>query len=216
LTCRVIGVASAEQPNGRRGHEFRTSARQNGTSFTEMVWAFDLGYPLRRERGEERGEVSNPDKQKSAVRCGNEFGASLLIPAELAETKTAAGRRRMWRTRQAQGSHRPSPAGGGILVAASGKEASCRSSAAVPGCGCGRRLAASSIAGRDARPTRRRDACGTHSTQDFAAPTALEAEAIFLIRVNSCQFVQFVSVFPIDLPGQRRSIGGTSQRATWP
>jgi len=26
--------------------------------------------------------------------------ASLLIPAEFAETKTAAGRRRMWRTRQ--------------------------------------------------------------------------------------------------------------------
>ena len=27
--------------------------------------------------------------------------ASLLIPAEFAETKTAAGRRRMWRTREA-------------------------------------------------------------------------------------------------------------------
>jgi hypothetical protein len=39
-----------------------------------------------------------------AVRRGNEFGASLLIPAEFAETKTAAGRRRMWRTRQAHGS----------------------------------------------------------------------------------------------------------------
>ena len=70
----------------------------------EMVWAFDLG---RASLGE-------------AVRRGNEFGASLLIPAEFAlprgrescaclrrprsrvlprgETKTAAGRRRMWRT----------------------------------------------------------------------------------------------------------------------
>ena len=40
---------------------------------------------------------------REAVRRGNEFlhKASLLIPAEFAETKTAAGRRRMWRTRQA-------------------------------------------------------------------------------------------------------------------
>ena len=60
-----------------------------------------------------------------------------------------------------------------MVVAASGKEAPCRSSAAVPGCGCGWRLAASSIAGRDARPTRRRDACATNFTQDYAAPTAL-------------------------------------------
>ena len=95
----------------------------------EMVWAFDLGHPLRRERrflrsrerekvaqpdegrwgetiqcGAGRGEVSNSGHQKTAVRRGNEFGASLLIPAEFAETKTAAGRRRMWRTRQAHGS----------------------------------------------------------------------------------------------------------------
>jgi hypothetical protein len=125
----------------------------------ETVWAFDLG----------KGSIGE------AVRRGNEFPhkASLLIPAEFAETKTAAGRRRMWRTRQAHGSHRPSPAGGGMVAAASGKEAPCRSSAAVPGCGCGWRLAASSIAGRDARPTRRRDACATRFTQDYAAPTAL-------------------------------------------
>ena len=52
-----------------------------------MVWAFDLG----------KGSIGE------AVRRGNEFlhKASLLIPAEFAETKTAAGRRRMWRTRQA-------------------------------------------------------------------------------------------------------------------
>jgi len=98
---------------------------------------------------------------------------SLLIPAEFAETKTAAGRRRMWRTRQAHSSHRPSPAGGGIVVEANGKEAPCRSSAAVPGCECGWLLAASSIAGRDARPTRRRDASATRFTQAHAAPTAL-------------------------------------------
>jgi hypothetical protein len=81
----------------------------------EIVWAFDLGHPLRRDRrflrsrerekvaqpdeGRQgktiRVEVSNPDHQKTAVRRGNEFGASLLIPAEFAETKTAAGRRRM-------------------------------------------------------------------------------------------------------------------------
>ncbi len=53
----------------------------------EMVWAFDLG----------KGSIGE------AVRCGNEFlhKASLLIPAEFAETKTAAGRRRMFRTREA-------------------------------------------------------------------------------------------------------------------
>jgi hypothetical protein len=51
----------------------------------ETVWAFDLG----------KGSIGE------AVRRGNEFGASLLIPAEFAETKTAAGRRWMWRTRLA-------------------------------------------------------------------------------------------------------------------
>jgi CRISPR-associated endonuclease Csn1 len=54
---------------------------------TETVWAFDLG----------KGSIGE------AVRQGNKFlhKASLLIPAEFAETKTAATRRRMWRTRQA-------------------------------------------------------------------------------------------------------------------
>jgi hypothetical protein len=72
----------------------------------EMVWAFDLG----------KGSIGE------AVRRGNEFGASLLIPAEFAlprgreccaclrrprsrvlprgETKTAAGRRRLAHTPQ--------------------------------------------------------------------------------------------------------------------
>jgi CRISPR-associated endonuclease Csn1 len=53
----------------------------------EHVWAFDLG----------KGSIGE------AVRQGTEFlhKASLLIPADFAETKTAATRRRMWRTRQA-------------------------------------------------------------------------------------------------------------------
>src|SRR5450755_1768655 len=104
----------------------------------EMVWAFDLGHPLRLKRcsslagagevcrrpgegrwgkttfcGEDRGEVSNPDHQKTEVNTTFQFlhKASLPwrdevkrrrpIPAEFAETKTATGRRRMWRTRQA-------------------------------------------------------------------------------------------------------------------
>jgi hypothetical protein len=33
----------------------------------ETVWAFDLGHPLRLERGEDRGEVSNSCNQKTAV-----------------------------------------------------------------------------------------------------------------------------------------------------
>jgi hypothetical protein len=60
----------------------------------EIVWAFDLG----------KGSIGE------AVRRGNEFlhkaslpcravaQRRLVIPAEFAETKTAAGRRRMWRT----------------------------------------------------------------------------------------------------------------------
>ena len=51
------------------------------------IWAFDLG----------KGSIGE------AVRQGNRFlhKASLLIPGDFAETKTAATRRRMWRTRQA-------------------------------------------------------------------------------------------------------------------
>jgi CRISPR-associated endonuclease Csn1 len=53
----------------------------------EHVWAFDLG----------KGSIGE------VVRQGTKFlhKASLLIPADFAETKTAATRRRMWRTRQA-------------------------------------------------------------------------------------------------------------------
>jgi hypothetical protein len=132
----------------------------------DMVWAFDLGHPLRLERcpslagageggrrpgegrrgkaflgGGDRGEVSNPVNQKTEVNTIHQFlhQASLpwrdevkrrrLTPTEFAETKTAAGRRRMWRTRQTHGSPRPSPARGGIFVAAIGKDfqAPCRS-----------------------------------------------------------------------------------------
>jgi CRISPR-associated endonuclease Csn1 len=51
----------------------------------KTVWAFDLGI----------GSIGE------AVRLENRFlhKASLLIPADFAETKTASGRRRMWRTR---------------------------------------------------------------------------------------------------------------------
>jgi CRISPR-associated endonuclease Csn1 len=54
---------------------------------TGTVWAFDLG----------KGSIGE------AVRQDNRFlhKASLLIPAEFAESKTAAGRRRMFRTRAA-------------------------------------------------------------------------------------------------------------------
>ncbi|HEX3717355.1 MAG TPA: HNH endonuclease domain-containing protein [Verrucomicrobiae bacterium] len=53
----------------------------------DIVWAFDLG----------KASIGE------AVRQGTTFlhKASLLIPADFAETKTAATRRRMWRTRQA-------------------------------------------------------------------------------------------------------------------
>ncbi len=53
----------------------------------EMVWAFDLG----------KGSIGE------AVRRGSEFlhKASLLIPAEFAETRTARDRRRMFRNREA-------------------------------------------------------------------------------------------------------------------
>lgn len=56
-------------------------------SEAQTVWAFDLG----------KASIGE------AVRIGNEFKhkASLLIPAEFAETRTARDRRRMWRTRQA-------------------------------------------------------------------------------------------------------------------
>ncbi|HEY3762093.1 MAG TPA: HNH endonuclease domain-containing protein [Verrucomicrobiae bacterium] len=58
-----------------------------GSGTDDHVWAFDLG----------KGSIGE------AVRQGTKFlhKASLLIPADFAETKTAATRRRMWRTRQA-------------------------------------------------------------------------------------------------------------------
>jgi len=53
----------------------------------EIVWAFDIG----------KGSIGE------AVRRGNEFlhKASLLIPADFGETRTARNRRRMFRTREA-------------------------------------------------------------------------------------------------------------------
>ena len=58
------------------------------TPSDDIIWAFDLG----------KGSIGE------AVRQGTKFlhKASLLIPAEFAETKTAAGRLWMWRTRITQ------------------------------------------------------------------------------------------------------------------
>ena len=85
----------------------------------ELVWAFDLGKGSIGDCPSPRcGEVPRPsDGRGWRAATGEGFNwpdevnknfhheflhkASLLIPAEFAETKTAAGRRRMWRTRQA-------------------------------------------------------------------------------------------------------------------
>jgi hypothetical protein len=80
----------APQNEGKKKMNAETS--KAGTT----IWAFDLG----------KGSIGDPlrrhDSTARAVRCGDQFlhKASLLIPADFAETKTAAGRRRMWRTRQ--------------------------------------------------------------------------------------------------------------------
>ncbi len=60
--------------------------KKPGPAPNEMVWAFDFAHPLHCEREEDRGEVSNPGHQKTAVRRGNKFlhKASLLIPPEFA------------------------------------------------------------------------------------------------------------------------------------
>jgi hypothetical protein len=67
----------------------------------DMVWAFDLGKGSIGDFPSPRwGEgVRRPDEVNTIPRFLHK--ASLLIPADFAETKTAAGRRRMWRTRQA-------------------------------------------------------------------------------------------------------------------
>jgi hypothetical protein len=82
----------------------------------EMVWAFDLGkgsigdFPSPRwgEGGRSPDEVNknfhHEFLHKASLPWRDEVKRRRLIPAEFAETKTAAGRRRMWRTRQAHGS----------------------------------------------------------------------------------------------------------------
>jgi hypothetical protein len=106
---------------------------------TETVWAFDLGKgsigdspsPRWGEGGRRPDEVNTIPQflHKASLPCRAIAQRRQVIPAEFAETKTAAGRRRMWCTRQAHGSRRPSPAVGGIFVAVSGKDfqAPCRS-----------------------------------------------------------------------------------------
>ncbi len=82
------GVASPHNlPSGNVDMKTYVLNKKPEPASNEMVWAFDLG----------KGSIGE------AVRRGNEFlhKASLLIPADFAETKTAAGRRRMWRTRLA-------------------------------------------------------------------------------------------------------------------
>jgi hypothetical protein len=127
----------------------------------ETVWAFDLGkgsigdFPSPRwgEGGRSPDEV-NPIPQFL-------HKASLLIPADFALPRGRECCACLRRPRSR------------VLPRGETKTAAGSRSAAVPGCGCGWRLAASSIAGRDARPTRRRDACATRFTQNHAAPTAL-------------------------------------------
>jgi hypothetical protein len=58
----------------------------------EMVWAFDLGLPLRLKWGEDRGEVSNPDNQKTAVNPIHQFLHKASAPSctwELGRTQPA-------------------------------------------------------------------------------------------------------------------------------
>jgi len=68
----------------------------------ETVWAFDLGKGSIGEIPSPRwGEGGRrPDEVNPNLHTEFLHKASLLIPAEFAETKTAVGRRRMWRTRQ--------------------------------------------------------------------------------------------------------------------
>ena len=67
---------------------------------TGTIWAFDLG------KGSigEAARRGNEFLHKTSLPWRDEVKRRRLIPAEFAETKTAAGRRRMWRTRQAHGS----------------------------------------------------------------------------------------------------------------
>jgi hypothetical protein len=69
LTCRVIGVASAEHLNGRRGHEIRTSGRQNGTGFSGNGLDFGLA-DLPRQYGKPEEFRSYKDKQKNSGTLG--------------------------------------------------------------------------------------------------------------------------------------------------
>jgi len=77
---------------------------------TGTIWAFDLGkgfigdFPSPRwgEGGRRTDEVNknlhHPFLPKASLPCRAVAQRRRLIPAEFAETKTAAGRRRMWRT----------------------------------------------------------------------------------------------------------------------
>ena len=107
IVCRLRqpGVASPDNlhgepksnegcPSGKVDMKDYVLNKKPEPASNEMVWAFDFEHPLRLERGEDRGEVSNPGNQKTAVNTTPRIlhKASLLIPADLAETKTAAAR----------------------------------------------------------------------------------------------------------------------------
>ena len=108
--------------------DYVVKCKPEPASNNDMVWAFDLGRAsigdspsprwgdLSRLGNDERSSAapkarSGPNERARVSQCGrspdevntiSQFlqKSSLLIPAEFAETKTAAGRRRMWRTRQ--------------------------------------------------------------------------------------------------------------------
>ena len=138
LVGKMKAVWSADGPGFRR----LTLRSATGTAQRAILTGRDIGLtavaPKRRYIAARRRKVrpisdhgngnESIGKRHADQLAFNQL-QSLLIPAEFAETKTAAGRCRMWRTRQAHGLNRPSPAWGGIFVAASGKDfqAPCRS-----------------------------------------------------------------------------------------
>jgi hypothetical protein len=111
------GVASPNNPSGKVAMKDYVPNKKMEPTANETVWAFDLGKGFHGDLPSPRwGAVPRPSDGRGwraatgeGCHCPDEvnknlhheFWASLLIPAEFAKTKAAAGRRRMWRTRQA-------------------------------------------------------------------------------------------------------------------
>src|SRR5271157_6002424 len=99
------GVASPHQPpSGKVAMQDYVLNKKPEPASNETVWAFDLGNVPRPSDGRgwraATGEGCHwPDEVNTIPQFLHK--ASLLIPADFAETKTAAGRRRMFRTREA-------------------------------------------------------------------------------------------------------------------